>query len=453
MLTRLLAPQVSANPIEEDHLIMEAIQLAQQRKFDGARDVAESVLLSNPHNATALQVNASECESRQDWAEAVRAPLHAAAPRGPWWVLGMPLHDLTLFVACVQAKFFLSGIHHNTVDGAMEHGFQTNIDLLRATRPRWVERGAQNKWDDVLTFKPRPVRTRTGTPEEKPPWYRLGAKFEEVLADPGYVNDLLETCPDPEEEREELRRVIWENHNYLDVLYAYYAADLNETWDLDKPVPNMIKHTGDEEEEEDDSTMLRMKGLMRILKDCKIPIGDVKVKLPLAVFDRVHLQGHLLTATKVKEDPGYTIADVDPHQASSAVSFYSFIETLIRCANLKLTTYSGVFKRFEALMTEHIREFALKKQSKKEYLDFRNGAVQACLGDETTSGRLRRIFEYFITSYKSNKVKVRTKAQAPLPVHAYSAKASLLVHFRICRTSTILTMHRSGRPISQGLLT
>ena len=45
---------------------MEAIQLAQQRKFDTARDLAESVLQSNPNNTTAIQVNASECESRQD---------------------------------------------------------------------------------------------------------------------------------------------------------------------------------------------------------------------------------------------------------------------------------------------------------------------------------------------------------------------------------------------------
>ena len=67
------AGQVSANPIEEDHLIMEAIQLAQQRKFDTARDLAESVLQSNPNNTTAIQVNASECESRQDWGTAVRS--------------------------------------------------------------------------------------------------------------------------------------------------------------------------------------------------------------------------------------------------------------------------------------------------------------------------------------------------------------------------------------------
>jgi len=99
-----LKEDVSANPIEEDHLIMEAVQLAGQRKFDSARDVAESVLLANPNNATALQVNASECESRQDWGEA--------------------------------ARFFLAGLGHNRMDGAMEHGFQTNVDLLRASRPR-----------------------------------------------------------------------------------------------------------------------------------------------------------------------------------------------------------------------------------------------------------------------------------------------------------------------------
>ena len=52
---------------------MEAIQLAQQRKFDTARDLAESVLQSNPNNTTAIQVNASECESRQDWGTAVRS--------------------------------------------------------------------------------------------------------------------------------------------------------------------------------------------------------------------------------------------------------------------------------------------------------------------------------------------------------------------------------------------
>ena len=76
-----------------------------------------------------------------------------------------------------QARFFLSGINHNTVDGAMEHGFQTNVDLLRACRPRWLERGSQNKWDDVLTFKPRPAKNRNDEPEEKPPWWRLGKKY------------------------------------------------------------------------------------------------------------------------------------------------------------------------------------------------------------------------------------------------------------------------------------
>ena len=66
--------QVSASPEEEDALLVEAVNLARQAKFSDARDVSESVLLANPTNATALQVNASECESRQDWGEAVRSP-------------------------------------------------------------------------------------------------------------------------------------------------------------------------------------------------------------------------------------------------------------------------------------------------------------------------------------------------------------------------------------------
>lgn len=79
-----VAAQVSANPIEEDHLVMEAIQLAQQRKFDTARDLAESVLHSNPNNTTAIQVNASECESRQDWGMAVRSARHLLPPAVCW---------------------------------------------------------------------------------------------------------------------------------------------------------------------------------------------------------------------------------------------------------------------------------------------------------------------------------------------------------------------------------
>jgi hypothetical protein len=307
-----------------------------------------------------------------------------------------------------QARFFLSGINHNTVDGAMEHGFQTNVDLLRACRPRWLERGSQNKWDDVLTFKPRPAKNRNDEPEEKPPWWRLGKKYEDVLSDPGYINDLLEASPDPEEEREEVRRILWENYGYLDVLYAYYASDMNETHDVSNSIPGMIKHNGDEEEEEAGSNLMLMPGLWRLLKECKVPVGDVKVKMPLALFDRVHALGRLRIAQKTQQNPDYDVNDFDPHDRKSELTFYSFIETLIRTAYLKMNTLGTVSQRLEGLMSEHIQPFAMKKQTRREVLDFRNPAVQACLQDSAREPRLRKIFEYFITSYKANKTKQNT---------------------------------------------
>ena len=296
-------------------------------------------------------------------------------------------------------------MNHNMVDGAMEHGFQTNVDLLRASRPRWLERGVQNKWDDVLTFKPRPARERTGTPEERPPRWRLGKRYEEILSDPGYVNDLIETSPEPEDEREEVRRVIWENYNYLDVLYAYYAADLNENWDLSQPVPGMVKHDGDEEEIDEGRKVLLMPGLWRILKECKMVFGDVKSKMHLAVYNRVHARGLTRIAEKTREDSSFDVALTDPHLRLQEVSFYSLVETLIRAAYLKIHTVGSVSQRFEALLSEHLHPFALKKQKGKDYLDFRNPAVQDIFTQTSVEPRLRKVYEYFITSYKQNKAK------------------------------------------------
>jgi hypothetical protein len=278
-------------------------------------------------------------------------------------------------------------MNHNVVDGAMEHGFNTNVDLLRASRPRWLERGPQNKWDDVLSFKPRPQKEREGTPEEKPPWWRLGKRYEEIVSDPGYVNDLIETAPDPEDEREELRRVIWENYLFLDVLYAYYATDMNETWDFSQPIPGMISHTGDEEEEEGESQIMHMPGFWRILKECKLAYGDVKVKMHLAVYDRVHFQGQQRTASLMREDPTYSLASGDPHNRSTEVTFYSFVETLIRAAYLKMVSSGSVSGRLDALFSDYIRPSALKKQTNRHFLDFHNRAVLASLTDPATEPR------------------------------------------------------------------
>ena len=54
-----------------------------------------------------------------------------------------------------------------------------------------------------------------------------------------------------------------------------------------KPIPGMIKHNGDETEVEDKGKIMKMPGLWRILKDCKVveggdragPKGRKKVRL------------------------------------------------------------------------------------------------------------------------------------------------------------------------------
>jgi len=92
------------------------------------------------------------------------------------------------------ARFFLVGLSHNSSDPNMEQGFQTNVDMLRAQRRRLVERSLPNKWEDVLSFKPKTMVVRPPSPEDKPPWHRLGPVFEEIVAEPVcHIKDLLES--------------------------------------------------------------------------------------------------------------------------------------------------------------------------------------------------------------------------------------------------------------------
>ncbi len=92
------------------------------------------------------------------------------------------------------ARFYLVGISHNSSDPNMEQGFQTNVDMLRAQRRRLVERPLPNKWEDVLSFKPKTMVVRPPSPEDKPPWHRLGPVFEEIVAEPVcHIKDLIES--------------------------------------------------------------------------------------------------------------------------------------------------------------------------------------------------------------------------------------------------------------------
>ena len=56
------------------------------------------------------------------------------------------------------------------------------------------------------------------------------------------------------------------------------------------PGPVFVAHDG-HDPHDDEEGVLRLHGFWRILKECKIAMGNVKVKMPVAVFDRTHVQG------------------------------------------------------------------------------------------------------------------------------------------------------------------
>jgi hypothetical protein len=350
--------------------IIEAVQLSLSQRYEEARDVAEAVQHADPTDSTAIFVSGVECEARQDWSEA--------------------------------ARFFLVGMGQNGADGAMEHGFQTNVDMLRTQRHKWNERELPNKWDDVLTFKPRAPRLRPPSPEEKPPWWRLGPWYEELLDDPGHLVDFLgDKGGDVDEEVMEVRRIIYENLELLDAVYAYYRDDLNDTFTADQAVPGAIKHHGHEDVGSEPG--MKLSGWWRMLKECKVVYGDVKQKLPVALFDRIAVTGKLYHHNMLAASSDYEIAAVDPHSPTIRLGFYEFLEALVRASSVKLNgTRSGCF---EIIIKEYIKPFAMRKQTDKSFLDFRLPAITGYFEQKVTASRMRRLFEYFISSYKMNKLK------------------------------------------------
>ena len=100
---------------------------------------------------------------------------------------------------------------HRRCKHFLTHRFQTNIDLLRASRARCVERPPQSRWNGILSFKAGSKQQRSRAPEGEDPWKRLGAKYEELLSDPGYIHDLLhdQGADFIEEQRAEFRRIIF----------------------------------------------------------------------------------------------------------------------------------------------------------------------------------------------------------------------------------------------------
>jgi hypothetical protein len=366
----------SASDVGEDEFaqeqsdVIKALRLAKGDSMSEARNMAEATLHANPANAPALFVNAAECESRQDWSEA--------------------------------ARFFLVGLGHNSSDASMEQGFQTNVDMLRGQRRRGVDRPTTNKWEDVLSFKPKATADRPPSPDDKPPWYRLGPVFEEILAEPVcYIRDLLEQQLDAEHEAMELRRIIYQNLPYLNQLYAYYKQDLNQSQSAEEIIDGQVEHDGHDDPGDEEEPM-RLYCFWRILKECKIAMGNVKVKMPVAVFNRIHVLGKRRVA-RLQQDASFDMTATDPHDRDLPVVFYDLIETLIRVGMLRLQ--GTVSSRFEALIRDYLRPFAMRKQVDKGFLEFRLPEVYEVCSEEFIVEKGRKVFEYYIRTYKANKHK------------------------------------------------
>jgi len=218
----------------------------------------------------------------------------------------------------------------------------------------------------------------------------------------GYAADLIDSQADADSERLEVRRVIFENVDFLNNLYGYYRADMNEDWSHDRKIPGQEMHNGREVLDDDEEHLL-LEGMWRILKECKIVCGDVKSKLPIAVFNRVHVQGKRRIAKLTAKAPDYNVLSHDPHYRALPVPYYDFIETLIRISYIRCS--GSLSERFEDLITKFLKEHAMKRQAERFFLDFRSTAVQAVLHEPSSEGKLRKVFDYFVTTYKSSKLR------------------------------------------------
>jgi hypothetical protein len=156
----------------DDEESLEAIKYSQEQIHEIARQRAEELLTKNPANAAAIYVNGLEAESRQDWGE---AGIHDLCFNP---ILFRPRYSLIRTNG--TARFFLVGMAKNSVDVGFEVGFQTNVDMIRSVRNRWEGGQPADKWDDVLSFKPRSTAA-AGLQAQRPLWWRLGPLYEALL--------------------------------------------------------------------------------------------------------------------------------------------------------------------------------------------------------------------------------------------------------------------------------
>ena len=71
--------------------------------------------------------------------------------------------------------------------------------------------------------------------------------------------------------------------------------------------------------------------------------------------------------------------------------------------------------QFETLVRDHVRALAMRKQTDAGVLDCRAAAVRAVWAEAERRASTRRVFEYFVGSYRA----------AQVPLHSWSLKALL----------------------------
>ena len=149
-----------------------------------------------------------------------------------------------------------------------------------------------------------------------------------------------------------------------------------------------------------------LRALIRLLKDGGIIYGDARSRMLAAAVDRIHLQGRRRVARMKWLVTDYEAEAQDPHDAAAAVDFYDMIETLVRVASSHGRLSGTLAQRFDTMLRRYLRPGAMRKTGDKSLAEFRSPAVQAALREPAMAARLRRIFDYFVVSYKANRIRL-----------------------------------------------
>jgi hypothetical protein len=222
----------------------------------------------------------------------------------------------------------------------------------------------------------------------------------------------LADTPDPQELRMELRRVLYQNMDFLDTVYEYYRLEMTEDWPPDRRIDSQVDHDGHDGDPHKlpfgrpATRPMALRALVRLLKDAGIIYGDAKGKLLAATIGRIHLQGRRRVARAKRAAPDYEAEAHDPHDAAAEVDFYDMVETLARVAAVHARVGGTLAQRLEALLLRFLRPGAMRKTGDKGLAEFRSPPVQAVLQEPAMAQRLRRVFEHFVAAHKASRLRL-----------------------------------------------